>query len=487
MKPVSKARNYYLASVSLLGLVLLFWAALQISDYERLDRFILLLLLAVAAQSTITFTVLGAYLSVGSAISFSTLPFYGVAAAVIIAAVSEISPWFIGIYQKPTTRQRALERLGFNIGMNAASMFVAGRVFLLLTAWLGQNSIPGRVFPWLLAALVSDQVNLWLLFGILYLANGVKPGAAWREHRWAIPINILVTGVGGALLAVAVEQFDVLGIAIFFLPILLSSYAFRLYVNRTKEQMNHLEEMVEARTHDLAKANQALAELNREKDAFLAVLTHDMRSPLTSIYGYACLLRDRPDLTTDERHRMVEIILRNERELLEIVNNILDIEQMQSGMPVQLERENFELNLLIDEVVEGLAAQAREKYIDLIYQQEPEPIYIHADRRKVRRIVQNLVSNAVKYTPPRGNVLVMAQMNDRFVYLSVRDSGYGIPAEELPYIFDRFRRVAKHKGKAAGSGLGLAIVKSLVEAHDGSVTVTSVEGKGSQFQIKLPA
>ena len=371
--------------------------------------------------------------------------------------------------------------------MSSVSVYVAGLIFVLTQQLMGATTAGGQIFPWLFAAVLGDQLNVWLLIGILHLQQGIDPATFWRDNRWAMPINVVIMGAGGAVLATAVREFDALGIAIFFLPIFLSAYAFRLYVARTRAHLEQLEELVTERTQELLTANKSLAELNKQKDAFLAVLTHDMRSPLTNIHGYASLLRDHPDFPVEERSHMARVILRNERALLEIVNNILDIEHLESGAPVLLERQNFDLLELMHELIDSSQAPAREKQISLTYDSNRDPIFVHADRQKVGRIMQNLISNAIKYTPEEGCIKVRALMNGRYIKVDVEDSGYGIPADELPYIFDRYSRVAKHKNMVVGTGLGLAIVKSLIEAHEGHIDVVSEEGVGSTFTVMLPA
>lgn len=397
---------------------------------------------------------------------------------------------------------------------------LAGIVLQWTMSLFVTDSLPGQILPWLVGAIVGDQVNLWLLIVIIYLMHGTKPMQAWRENRWAIPINVLVMSIGGGLLALAVQQFDLLGVAIFFLPILLSAYSFRLTVSNAKKQMAMLEEMVTARTHaladanaqlaqtnnqleeanhqlastnqqladanqQLAEANGQLADLHKEKDAFLAVLTHDMRTPLTSIKGYASILKDR-ELAREQQVKIAKVIMHSQDTLLDIVNNILEIEKLQSGVPVELECSSFDLALLTQNAVESLAAAALEKQIKLRYEQVPTPVIITADLSKIQRVVLNLISNAIKYTPEGGEVRVDTSVNGRFASVTVQDNGYGIPADELPYIFDRYSRVKGHQHLAIGTGLGLAIVKSLIEAHNGEITVVSDENVGSTFSIKLP-
>ncbi|HZD09829.1 MAG TPA: HAMP domain-containing sensor histidine kinase [Candidatus Binatia bacterium] len=483
-KPVApRIRQSYVLVVAGLGLVFALQGILQAGAYERLHIFLLLMALAVLAQ----FAATGADVTfeVSSAISLATVPFYGPAAAALVATAASVSIWLIKRLES-TQWKGSWEQLVFNSGMSSVSVYVAGLIFILCQHLLGTGTTASMFLPWLFAAVVGDQLNVWLLIGILYLQQGIDPLTFWRENGWAMPINMIIMGAGGGVLATAVREFDALGIAIFFLPVFLSAYAFRLYVARTRAHLEQLEDLVAERTGELVDANESLADLNKQKDAFLAVLTHDMRSPLTNIHGYASLLRDHPELPPEQRMHMAEIILRNERALLEIVNNILDIEYLESGAPVLLERQNFDLVELVNDLVDSSQAPAQEKQISLRYDSDAKPIFVHADKQKINRILQNLISNAIKYTPEQGCVQVRAAMNGRYVKVEVQDNGYGIPADDLPLIFDRYSRVAKHKSMAVGTGLGLAIVKSLVEAHEGGIDVVSEEGAGSTFTVKLP-
>ncbi|MCA9969548.1 MAG: HAMP domain-containing histidine kinase [Anaerolineales bacterium] len=486
------ARNLYLVLVSVSGVVLVVWGIFSLPAPPEVLSFFLLLLLAVAAQLTATSLIGGnVTVEVGTAVSMATLALYGPLPATLVAAAGVTTVTAFALRSSWKGWRGALERIGFNVGMSTIAIFVAGLVFQAVQTAAGDSLLP-TVLAWLVAAILTDQANLWLLIGLLHLQSGVKPGAIWDQHKWAIPINVLVMSIGGGILAFAVEQFDIIGIGIFFLPIILSAYSFRLYVNQAKQQMENLEELVAARTteleqanHELAQANDDLGTLSREKDAFLAVLTHDMRTPLTSIKGYASILRDR-ELEREQQAHIAKVILRSEETLLEIVNNILEIEKMQSGTPILLERTQFDLALLTRRVVETLQAPAMEKNIELSYDDVPSPIEIEGDVGKIERVVTNLVSNAVKYTPEGGRVWVQTFVDGRFAIVEVKDNGYGIPADELPYIFERYRRVKGHRHLAVGTGLGLAVVKSLVEAHLGEIAVASELDQGSTFTIRLP-
>jgi signal transduction histidine kinase len=481
------SRLIYSFFLSGLGFVLIVFNVVRLSaNLQNLSNFLLLLILAVLVQVTMTYVInRKSSVSVDTAISLATISLYGFNAAVLVAAASAFGGWLITLRVDKPDWKHALERLGVNMGMHSTAMLLAGIVFEWLTRELGGNSIIGDTVPWFVSALIADQTNLWLLIGIIYLAHGVKPFDTWRENLWAIPINVLVMAVGGGLLAFSVRAFGALGIVGFFLPIALSAYAYRYIVWNAKKQMGELEELVALRTQALADANDELANLQKEKDSFLAVLTHDMRTPLTSIQGYATILGSQR-VEDDQQMQMGRIILRNGETLLDIVNNMLEIEQMKAGMPVTLERSQFDLARLAERTVEAIQSQAMEKDINLQCHVTEPPVLIDGDEKKIERVLLNLTSNAIKYTQREGCVEIAVQMNGRYAILEVSDNGYGIPADEVDHIFDSYRRVKDHQHIALGTGLGLAIVKSLVEAHEGKIDVASEVDKGSIFTVKLP-
>jgi two-component system phosphate regulon sensor histidine kinase PhoR len=223
----------------------------------------------------------------------------------------------------------------------------------------------------------------------------------------------------------------------------------------------------------------------QEKDAFLAVLTHDMKSPLTTIGLYANILKTRPDIL-QTRPQLSDLIVRSQQSLTEIVNNILDLEKLRTGGTMPMNKERLDLVPILEYITQSLMIQAEEKGIQMQANIPTDTIIVKVDRQQMERVFQNLISNAIKYTPKEGEVFVETYAKNGSAVIHIRDTGYGIPEEELPYIFDRFRRVAKHEDKAVGTGLGLAITKALVEAHSGTIAVTSKEDSGSTFTISLP-
>jgi signal transduction histidine kinase len=478
-----KSHRIYLYAVSLIALAIFVYAVWQIPKIENLFIFLLFLVLGVFTQVAATTATLksktGVTYALSPAISLATVPFFGPGAAVMIEAVTSVALWLI----KPadeTKWKKSWVQLSFNTSSSIIAIFLAGQVFLAAQTFFGDSSFARNVTPWLLAAVTVDQVSLWLIAIMLRLQHGAdfKVFSIWRENAWAIPISILTVSVGGGYLAYSYLQFGWTGIAFFFLPLLLSAYAFRLYVSQMQAHMDNLEDIIAERTD-------TLKDLMREKDSFLAVLTHDMKSPLTTIGIYAGLLRDKPGLLL-ERPYITETLRQSQQTLLSIVNNILDLEKMQVDGTINLDKEYFDLVLLTDAVVAVLKVQADQKNIEMEFLPMTRSINLLADKNQIERVIHNLVSNAIKYTPDGQHVKVEVCAEKDTAVVQVIDTGYGIPAEELAYVFERYRRVDKHKKMAAGTGLGLAITKALVEAHHGQIFVESVEDQGSQFTIKLP-
>lgn len=416
---------------------------------------------------------------VGTAVSMALIPLFSPESAAISAAACSIGIWLV-FPSKIDASKRNWEQLFFNAGMLSLSIYVAGVVFINLHQTLGTNTIVGQIVPWIVAAMLYDQINFWMLMIIIRLKEGsaIKPVAIWIEHLWAAPINIIILSVGGGALAFATTQLGLLGIVVFFMPIVLSAYAFRLYVSQMQAHMNNLENIVAERT-------EALQKLMQEKDAFLAVLTHDMKSPLTSIHLYASMLKEYPQIVAQKPH-LIDAVLQNQEALINIVNNILDLEKLKVDGRIPLEKVDFEYTAMAEKIVESLQVQAENKSIELVLNEFDRRISVLADPHQMERILNNLISNAVKYTHANGKVAVTLDTKDDQLILQVEDSGYGIPAEELPFVFDRFHRVESHQKLAAGTGLGLAITKALVEAHGGTIEVKSVEGEGSCFVAHLP-
>ena len=225
---------------------------------------------------------------------------------------------------------------------------------------------------------------------------------------------------------------------------------------------------------------------NRMKDEFLAVLSHELRTPLNAIVGYSRLLRGGL-LTADKAERALETLDRNAAWLAQIVDDVLDVSRIVSGK-IRLDVQEVELSPILGNAVATVQPAADAKGVRLWTSLDPGASPVSGDPDRLQQIVWNLLSNAVKFTPKGGRVDVRLESGDAFVEIVVSDTGDGIRADFLPYVFDRFRQAESGMTRRNGGlGLGLAIVRHLTEMHGGTVSAESAgEGRGATFRVRLP-
>ncbi len=475
----------YIAAVGMVGVFVLIGAPLTpVADPLALVLFCVLV--AAAEWTTSTLLEGRSSVSIASAVSFAAALIFLPIHAGLIGALGGATAGVINARREKFDRRRALRNLTFNAGMNALATFIGAFVFQSLHAGLLVGAPSLADLPRLLLAAVSDDlVNATTLVILIAIQSAQKPFAIWRENfAWAAPINVATMAVGGGALATGFNALGLTGLLVFFLPVFLSAYAFRAYITRTQAMMAHLEEIVQARTADLATANDALRDLHAQKDAFFAVISHDMRSPLTSLLGFAELLERYGNLD-GQPQTFLSAIRRNTESLIGMVNNILELAKLDSGK-MEYKWEPLNLTEIVQDVLVNTEGHALAREITLNSQIEATSDLV-GDGEKLRRMVTNLISNAIKYTRSGGRVFVELRQTDGQVQLTVRDTGIGIPADQLPYIFERFRRVRRSGSTdAVGTGLGLAIVQEFAQAHGGRVDVESQEGAGSAFTVTLP-
>ncbi|MCL4269531.1 MAG: response regulator [Anaerolineales bacterium] len=225
--------------------------------------------------------------------------------------------------------------------------------------------------------------------------------------------------------------------------------------------------------------------LERVKNEFIATASHDLKNPIMSISGYSDLLSKAGPLNSQQQD-FVGYIQSSARNMLELVQNMLqlteiDLQQMEDRL------ETLEPVKLLVETINEFQIMAQEKNLSLELRGEDTHILIEGNPLQIRQVYSNLIGNAIKYTPAGGSVVISIQRLDQTLEVQIQDTGYGIPAADLPFIFDRFYRV--RSGKASdieGNGLGLAIVKSIVERHKGKIMVQSEMERGSTFCVSLP-
>jgi signal transduction histidine kinase len=244
--------------------------------------------------------------------------------------------------------------------------------------------------------------------------------------------------------------------------------------------------LAEAARGELAAKNEELLELDGLKDQFVGLVSHELRTPLTSICGYLDLLREGvADREVAQQLRFLDALDRNAGRLMTLVNDLLFITQMQAGK-VQLALGELDLAEVAIECAEAAKPLADERQIGLEVFVEAHP-RLAADRSRLTQVFDNLISNALKFTPPGGRVTVFVGDGEDAAFARVRDTGIGIAPTDLRHLFEPFFRSAS-EGVAStpGTGLGLAISKGIVEAHGGQISAQSVEGSGTTFTIELP-
>lgn len=259
-------------------------------------------------------------------------------------------------------------------------------------------------------------------------------------------------------------------------------------MSKTARDVTWRKRVEEERERLLARERDARSEAeeaNRLKDEFLATISHELRSPLNAILGWARLLRE-PKVQADQLERALEIIERNAQAQARLIEDLLDVSRIVSGK-LSVQMRPVTLNSTAQGVVADIRPDAEAKGIDL-RMVEYEEIKLLGDSDRLQQVVWNLLSNAIKFTPDGGRIEVRLNRVGERAELRVSDTGRGISPEFLPYVFDRFRQATRTDARArAGLGLGLTIVRYIVEAHGGSVTAESAGvGLGATFTCKLP-
>jgi signal transduction histidine kinase len=231
-----------------------------------------------------------------------------------------------------------------------------------------------------------------------------------------------------------------------------------------------------------------VAESRQAQRDLVANISHDLRTPLTSVRGWSQALLD-GTAASDEQQRQAATVIHAEAERMErMVEQLLDLARLESGQ-LQLAMELLDLGQLLTSVKDAFTLRAQDKQIDLVLALQPVPAVL-GDRDRLTQVFANLLDNALGHTPAGGQVRIsLYLLSNGQVEVTVQNDGRGIPQEELSRIFERFYQVDKSRSGAAerrGSGLGLAIVRELVEAHGGQITARSAPGQDTVFAIRLP-
>jgi signal transduction histidine kinase len=266
------------------------------------------------------------------------------------------------------------------------------------------------------------------------------------------------------------------------------SYAFNRMLRNLvtmQEKLRRANSDLDFKVDQLARANMALYESNRIKSDFLATMSHELRTPLNSILGFSDVLLGNPQLS-DKQQRWVANIQTSGQQLLGLINDVLDLAKIEAGK-MQIRPESFRLADVCDTLLQNLRPLAEKKNIDLRQQVSADLPTLHQDAGKLRQILTNLLTNAIKFTPEGGRVAIRADADSQFVNIHVVDTGVGISPDDQHVIFEKFRQSANPLTREhEGSGLGLSIVRELTRLLGGDVSLQSELGRGSTFSVKLP-
>ena len=246
-----------------------------------------------------------------------------------------------------------------------------------------------------------------------------------------------------------------------------------------------LEERVKERTNSLQEALEKIKKISRLKSEFVSAISHEFRTPLTSIKGYASLLvQEKFGKIPAEVRLRLERINQQADTLVNMINELLDIARIESGRS-KIEIQKIELSEMIKRIADYFYPQLKGKNLQLIL--TLSSLFVEADKSLLERVFINLLSNAIKFTPQGKKIEIKCEKKDNYVEVSVRDEGIGIPQEDLENIFKEFYKIDNPLQKEVkGTGLGLSLVRNIIKAHRGEIWVESKAGEGSKFIFTLP-
>ncbi|NBB22352.1 tetratricopeptide repeat protein [Runella sp. CRIBMP] len=276
------------------------------------------------------------------------------------------------------------------------------------------------------------------------------------------------------------EQQQRLIFGISFLGVLLFSgvIGYFLVKNRQKNKMlNEKNELIE-------RQNTRLSDLNREKNQLISIVSHDLSTPFLVINTWNSILKMNIDAANTKALEAVQIIEKSAKQGMNLIQDVLNVEKAETNKHT-LRLETFDLQTLTQEVLNEFAEAARAKNIQLLFEPAPQPLHLLSDPHLVQRVLENLVSNAIKYSNPNGRVWVSAEKKDDTVLVHVKDEGIGIESKHLPHLFEKYNTASAATAGNSSTGLGLSIVKRILDEIGGIILCKTEPGKGTEFTVRL--
>lgn len=261
-----------------------------------------------------------------------------------------------------------------------------------------------------------------------------------------------------------------------------------LEINESKEKRSLTKlELMKLSKEELIEKVISLEKSKECQDDFILNISHDLRTPLNVILSILQVYKN--DYINNKNSKLQEhldIIKRNSYKILKLIDNLIDTTKLEKNH-YSIEKENVDIINLIEWNVSSIDKYAKQKNISLVFDTNVEECIIAVDPEAIDRIIMNLISNSIKFSPKDSNLYINVWKNNSEIIISIKDEGIGIPKEEQKQIFNRFVKSSKNnKSEYCGSGIGLDLVRYLTEAHDGVINLISEENKGCEFIIKLP-
>jgi signal transduction histidine kinase len=257
-------------------------------------------------------------------------------------------------------------------------------------------------------------------------------------------------------------------------------------LDETRHAIAYSQELEKATT-ELKRVNERLTELDKLKDDFISTVTHELKTPLTSVRSLTEILHDNPALSLDQRNNFLSIIVKETERLSRLINQVLDFQKIEAGIAVW-ELPNIDIKTIVEDALAASAQLIKDQRIRLDQDLTTPSKMIRGDRDQLMQVMMNLISNAIKFCDHKnGEIKIKLTTKKDFLRVDVADNGMGIHKKDQKVIFEKFRQAKiESKGRPAGTGLGLAITKQIVEFHHGRIWVKSKPGKGTVFSFTLP-